>query len=185
VSVVERGGGGAHPSGLRVLRDRNFWPYFAGNLLSNCGTWFQNLAQALLIYRLVGRHRAAVERRLAVTLAVLSAGMVAFAVAPDVAVALPALALGGFGYLAANTTATTAIQLGVDDAQRGRVMALWSVAFLGLRPFGSLADGAVVTAAGPRAAALVMVAPAAVVTGVFVLRARGRTVAEGRAVPDG
>jgi MFS family permease len=37
-----------------VLADRNFWPYFAGNLLSNCGTWFQNLAQALLIYRLTG-----------------------------------------------------------------------------------------------------------------------------------
>ena len=41
-------------SGLRVLTDRNFWPYFAGNLLSNCGTWFQNLAQALFIYRLTG-----------------------------------------------------------------------------------------------------------------------------------
>ncbi len=41
-------------SGLRVLRDANFWPYFAGNLFSNCGTWFQNLAQALLIYRLTG-----------------------------------------------------------------------------------------------------------------------------------
>src|SRR4051812_9904802 len=41
-------------SGLRVLSDRNFWPYFAGNLASNCGSWFQNLAQALLIFRLTG-----------------------------------------------------------------------------------------------------------------------------------
>ena len=39
---------------LRLLRHRNFGPYFAGNLLSNCGTWFQNLAQTLLIYRLTG-----------------------------------------------------------------------------------------------------------------------------------
>src|SRR5436853_2995428 len=36
----------------RVLGDRNFAPYFVGNLLSNCGTWFQNIAQALLVYRL-------------------------------------------------------------------------------------------------------------------------------------
>src|ERR671915_1314155 len=37
---------------MKALRIRNFWPYFAGNLLSNCGTWFQNIAQTLLIYRL-------------------------------------------------------------------------------------------------------------------------------------
>src|SRR5437868_12022621 len=37
---------------LRLLGDRNFAPYFVGNLLSNCGTWFQNIAQALLVYRL-------------------------------------------------------------------------------------------------------------------------------------
>jgi hypothetical protein len=31
---------------MDALRLRNFWPYFVGNLLSNCGTWFQNIAQA-------------------------------------------------------------------------------------------------------------------------------------------
>src|SRR5437868_326848 len=36
----------------RLLGNRNFGPYFAGNLLSNCGTWFQNLAQSILVYRL-------------------------------------------------------------------------------------------------------------------------------------
>lgn len=38
----------------RVLIDRNFWPFFLGNLLSNSGTWFQNIAQVLLVYRLTG-----------------------------------------------------------------------------------------------------------------------------------
>jgi hypothetical protein len=41
-------------SPLRVLVHRNFWPYFVGNLLSNCGSWFQNLAQAVFVYRLTG-----------------------------------------------------------------------------------------------------------------------------------
>ncbi|MGH2943902.1 MAG: MFS transporter, partial [Solirubrobacteraceae bacterium] len=38
----------------RVLIERNFWPFFVGNLLSNSGTWFQNIAQVLLVYRLTG-----------------------------------------------------------------------------------------------------------------------------------
>ena len=34
-----------------LLRRRSFGPYFAGNALSASGTWFQNLAAALLLYR--------------------------------------------------------------------------------------------------------------------------------------
>ena len=37
---------------LRILRERNFALYFIGNLASNCGTWFQVIAQSLLVYRL-------------------------------------------------------------------------------------------------------------------------------------
>src|SRR5438105_6218940 len=37
---------------LRILRERNFAVYFVGNLASNCGTWFQVIAQSLLVYRL-------------------------------------------------------------------------------------------------------------------------------------
>ena len=36
-------------SSLRVLAQRNFAPYFVGNFLSNAGTWFQNIAQSLLV----------------------------------------------------------------------------------------------------------------------------------------
>src|ERR1041385_7927052 len=38
----------------RVVTQRNFGPYFVGNALSASGTWFQNLAASLLIYRLTG-----------------------------------------------------------------------------------------------------------------------------------
>ena len=40
-------------------------------------------------------------------------------------------------------TATTHLQLGVEANQRGRIMALWSIAFLGVRPLASLLDGIV------------------------------------------
>jgi MFS family permease len=39
---------------VRVMLRRNFFPYFVGNLVSNSGTWFQNLAQVILVYRLTG-----------------------------------------------------------------------------------------------------------------------------------
>ena len=37
---------------LRLIGSRNFGPYFVGNAASASGTWFQNLASQLLIYRL-------------------------------------------------------------------------------------------------------------------------------------
>jgi MFS family permease len=37
---------------LRLIRDRNFGPYFVGNASSASGTWFQNLAASLLVFRL-------------------------------------------------------------------------------------------------------------------------------------
>src|SRR3954471_16195772 len=36
---------------FRLLRQRDFGPYFVGNAVSASGTWFQNLAAALLVYR--------------------------------------------------------------------------------------------------------------------------------------
>src|SRR5262249_57690769 len=75
-------------------------------------------------------------------------------------VAAPFLFIAGFGYLASNARATTQLQLEVDETQRGRVMALWSVAFLGLRPFASLIDGLIAQAIGVRFAAIVLAMPA-------------------------
>src|SRR2546430_133532 len=37
---------------FRALRRRDFAVYFVGNVISNCGTWFGTLAQAILVYRL-------------------------------------------------------------------------------------------------------------------------------------
>src|SRR3954470_26942 len=36
----------------RVLRQRDFRLYFVGNASSASGTWFQNLAASILVYRL-------------------------------------------------------------------------------------------------------------------------------------
>ena len=115
------------------------------------------------------------SRVLPVALALFGTGLVGFALAPRPAFAFAALPLAGFGYLLAQTRATTELQLGVSDAERGRVMALWSVAFLGTRPFASLADGALANAVGPRATAVGFAVPAvAAAAWVFSARARDR-----------
>jgi MFS family permease len=120
------------------------------------------------------------ERRIILMAAVLSGGMLAFGLSTTVLFGLIALFISGIGFLTATTSATTAVQLEVEDSQRGRVMALWSVAFLGVRPFGSLVDGAVASAVGLRAAACLMALPAAAVSVlmvVMVVRRRERTAA--------
>lgn len=38
----------------RVMFSRDYGPLFFGSLISNSGTWFQNIAQVLLVYRLTG-----------------------------------------------------------------------------------------------------------------------------------
>jgi MFS family permease len=100
------------------------------------------------------------RRRSAYTLALLGLGIVGFALSPWLELALPLVAVAGFGYLASNTSATSRLQLEVEDAQRGRVMALWSVAFLGLRPLASIVDGAIAGGFGVRVAGVCLAVPA-------------------------
>jgi hypothetical protein len=97
---------------------------------------------------------------MALTLGLLGFGLVAFCLAQQFPVALGVLVVAGFGYLASNSSATSRLQLGVEEHLRGRMMALWSVAFLGLRPVASLIDGAVAEAFGVRVAGIVLALPA-------------------------
>jgi MFS family permease len=101
----------------------------------------------------------------------LGVGMVAYSLVPWLSLAYVFLAVAGFGYLASNTAATTRLQLEVAESQRGRIMALWSVAFLGLRPIASLADGAIAGAFGVRTAGVALAVPAlAAAAAIYLLQ---------------
>jgi MFS family permease len=115
------------------------------------------------------------RRRMLATLLLLGIGIVGFSVTPWLEVALGFLAVAGFGYLASNTHASSRLQLEVAEHQRGRIMALWSVAFLGLRPFASLADGAIAGAFGVRAAGVVLALPALAIAGAIYFLQRHHT----------
>jgi MFS family permease len=130
----------------------------------------------LAAFALAGR-TAGTRRRMATTLALLGFGVIGFAVSPWLGLGFVFLAVAGFGYLASNTHATSRLQLDVDIAQRGRIMALWSVAFLGLRPVASLTDGAIAGAFGVRVAGVVLALPALAGAGaIHFLQRRNRTL---------
>jgi MFS family permease len=130
-------------------------------------------AGAITAALLLAGRVAGSRNRMMITLCVLVAGVVGFSLSPSIWVGFAFLAVGGFGYLASNTSATSQLMLGVEDHQRGRIMALWSVAFLGLRPVASLADGAIAGAFGVRAAGVVLTVPAlAGAAAIYFLRAR-------------
>jgi MFS family permease len=117
------------------------------------------------------------SRRMLATLTALGVGVAGFSLSRPLWLAFGFLAVAGFGYLASNTSATSRLQLEVAEHQRGRVMALWSVAFLGLRPLASLADGGIAGVFGVRAAGVCLALPALLGAGALleVDRRRRRT----------
>jgi MFS family permease len=121
------------------------------------------------------------RRRMAATLVVMSVGIAGFSVSPTIWIGFAFLAVGGFGYLMTNTAATSQLLLGVDDSQRGRIMALWSVAFIGLRPIASLVDGGIASTFGVRAAGVTLALPTLLIAAALTFLRRPHTALTQRA----
>jgi MFS family permease len=72
------------------------------------------------------------------------------AVSPTLPVAILALVVVGMASITFLARANTTLQLAADPVMRGRVMALWTVAFLGSTPIGGPIVGVIAEYAGPR-----------------------------------
>ncbi|MEN9308787.1 MAG: hypothetical protein RL173_2719 [Fibrobacterota bacterium] len=79
--------------------------------------------------------------RIAVAALVSGAGVMALAFASQLWVCMGFIALTGFGFVTCAGGANAVIQTLVDDRYRGRVMSLYTLAFLGTSTFGSLGAG--------------------------------------------
>ena len=99
--------------------------------------------------------------------------ILAAAVAPSMALELAALVFVGYGSITFNSLAKTTLQLAAKPEMRGRVMALWGLAWLGSTPIGGPIVGWVGQAIGPRWA-LVIGGVAALACGVLALPALTR-----------
>jgi MFS family permease len=70
--------------------------------------------------------------------------------APILAIELVAMALVGFASVSFLSMANSTLQMGTDPQMRGRVMALWAVAFMGSTPIGGPLIGWITSEAGAR-----------------------------------
>ena len=100
--------------------------------------------------------------------------LLATAIAPTLFWAIGALILLGATGTAFTVGAQARIQLNVADAMSGRVMALYSVGFLGSKPLGGLLGGWITDAAGPRFAFGFGGAVCCIAIGVTMLLHRGQ-----------
>ena len=76
--------------------------------------------------------------------------ILAAAAAPSLALELAALVFVGYGSITFNSLAKTTLQLAAKPEMRGRVMALWALAWLGSTPVGGPIVGWVGQVIGPR-----------------------------------
>jgi MFS family permease len=80
-------------------------------------------------------------RRIGIAVIATGAALALFAVNPLLALAFPIVMCLGFFALLVVAGSNTLIQVRVEDAYRGRVMAIFSMAFLGIAPLGSFVVG--------------------------------------------
>ncbi len=75
-------------------------------------------------------------------------GLSALACTRGLWLALPLMLLVGLGMMLQIVASNTFLQTVVDDDKRGRVMSLYTMAFIGMTPFGSLLAGALAESIG-------------------------------------
>jgi MFS family permease len=105
------------------------------------------------------------------------------ALAPNLGVELVTLALAGGASISFMATGNSTLQLGAAESMRGRVMALWFVAFQGSTPIGGPIVGAVMAAFGARAGLGLGAVTCLVVAAAGVLALRPQRVARALHTP--
>lgn len=115
----------------------------------------------------VGRLRTS-SRVVAIALAGIPLGMAPMWLDLGPTVVVLGLVVAGGAFLSSNAIATGTIHQLVPHEYRGRVMAIWSLCFLGTRPFASVVTGVVADARGYAAAGFLMGLPALAVAAALL-----------------
>jgi MFS family permease len=106
-------------------------------------------ALAGAVYLASRRSVVGLGRVIAVAGALFGAAIIAFALSRHLWLSLTIVPLAGLGMLLNFASANTILQTIADEDKRGRVMSFFTMAFVGMAPFGSLLAGALASRMGP------------------------------------
>ena len=101
---------------------------------------------------------------------IFGAGLIVFSLSRNFFLSLLLMFTTGFGMLVQMASGNTLLQAVVDEDKRGRVMSLYTMAFRGMVPFGSLLGGSLANRIG--APATVLIGGAACVLGALLFARR-------------
>lgn len=119
-------------------------PHTLGFLMGAVGVG--SLASALSL--VVRRSVRGLTKIIPIGAAVFGVGLVAFGLSHNQWLSMAMMLVTGYGMMQGLTTSNTILQTLVDENMRGRVMSYYTVAFVGMAPFGSLLAGALAHAIG-------------------------------------
>lgn len=130
-------------------------PVYASEILHGGPHTLGFLMAATGIGALIGSATLAVRKsviglgkRIVVASALFGISLIVFAVSRVTWLSMLALPVIGFAMMQHVASSNTILQTIVDDEKRGRVMAFYSMAFLGMSPFGSLLAGSLASRFG-------------------------------------
>ena len=87
-------------------------------------------------------------RKIAISSAVFGGGLIGFGLSHYFWLSMGMMLIAGFGMMQGMASSNTIIQTIVSEGMRGRVMSYYTIAFVGMAPFGSLLAGAMAHAFG-------------------------------------
>jgi MFS family permease len=119
-------------------------PHTLGFLMGAVGVGSLISALSLVLRRSV----RGLVRMIPIAAAIFGTGLICFGLSTKLWLSMPLMLLTGFGMMQGLTSSNTIIQTLVDEKMRGRVMSYYTMAFVGMAPFGSLLAGALANAIG-------------------------------------
>ena len=124
--------------------------YFLGLLMTASGLG----ALVGAIYMASRRTVLGLGAKIVLACTLFAIGIVIFSFSRMLWLSFATLIVSGFGMMVMMASCNTIVQTIVEDDKRGRVMSLYTAAFMGLAPFGSLIGGSVADALGTPSALL-------------------------------
>jgi MFS family permease len=152
-------------------------PVFAGQILHGGAHTLGFLMGAVGVGSLISalsmvmrRSVRGLTKMIPIAAAVFGIGLICFGLSHFLWLSMLMMLVTGFGMMQGLTGSNTIIQTLVDEKMRGRVMSYYTMAFVGMAPFGSLLAGALAHAIGaPRT---VIVSGVACIVGAIVFTTR-------------